>query len=987
MKIMFLHISDLHIQGCTKISITKIKKMVNSLNSFDEIDKIFVVCSGDLANAGNKKDYQSVDYFFRQLLRELKKRFSNYIEFCIVPGNHDIKINQENMIPETTLQNLYIEYEKMVDFFEFAEQNKKFITMTTAKKDVNSIVRNLGGEKKICINLINSAPFSSLKHDDKDNHYINPNNIVNIKSDADLNIVIMHHSHEWFHEDIRLVLKEKILSNDILFYGHEHSQNFFVEEYGNNGLITSKAGAFDPDDYNNNSFFNVLIYDSDINCVDIFEYSWNKKSQMFIRDSQDIKRKLHRFEKFKYSNDFTEELLKDEKCCISQNFTDYYAFPDLRKEGENGDEKICNLEVLKKIIIANKVLSISGKNDSGRTSLLKYMYLNIRKTKFSLYLTAEEMNNKKIKKIIKFALNTQIDDRHPEDKYDQLLSSDRVVFIDNFDRISNELRFELLKYLHTEFSNIIITSSDDTFVKLKDEFKDKLEFDVQNVKLNRITRKQRKEIVKNLSELHNVDYDKNMVFQIDRSIQNTPLLSMLGNTFTLNYINMTVLNGNLFSGLGKDSFSILFEQTLRRVFIECVDNDQIESYLKVLELLAYDVHLNKQELFCIELISNVISKYNENYGKKISINKFINTMTKSHIFKEVTINNFAFINKMYLAYFVAKNINFEMINNDNYSGLHYIIKNICFGINDDILLFLVYISKNMKLIKHIYNNTMNVCKDWNEFSFDERNVPLIYEIEKITNKIEKINDEDISSLQEMQIDEEVKHFENYNITCEGIYDYNEDDVKNEIKQLECLQKLIELLARGLYSFNANMVLSQQKEIVEAIYTCTNKFLYKVLIKFDQDFDDLIEYFKESSKEISVKKWRIIIINFLIFFIYGIYNKNISLCTSSQSYTVIEDYLNLDQNLNNKKLFKLIVLDNTNKNEKFNECLFEILDKVNDGCILYIIKILLINRFITRDFNSSERSRLIDKYNNMAKRDYLISKKNINMKRLQNASNI
>lgn len=59
-----------------------------------------------------------------------------------------------------------------------------------------------------------------------------------------------------------------------------------------------------------------------------------------------------------------------------------------------------------------------------------------------------------------------------------------------------------------------------------------------------------------------------MVFQIDRSIQNTPLLSMLGNTFTLNYINMTVLNGNLFSGLGKDSFSILFEQTLRRVFIE-----------------------------------------------------------------------------------------------------------------------------------------------------------------------------------------------------------------------------------------------------------------------------------------------------------------------------------------------------------------------------------------------------------------------------------
>ena len=74
MKIMFLHISDLHIQGCTKISITKIKKMVNSLNSFDEIDKIFVVCSGDLANAGNKKDYQSVDYFFRQLLRELKKK-------------------------------------------------------------------------------------------------------------------------------------------------------------------------------------------------------------------------------------------------------------------------------------------------------------------------------------------------------------------------------------------------------------------------------------------------------------------------------------------------------------------------------------------------------------------------------------------------------------------------------------------------------------------------------------------------------------------------------------------------------------------------------------------------------------------------------------------------------------------------------------------------------------------------------------------------
>lgn len=991
MKLVFIHLSDLHINEKTRISNKKIEKLADTLNTVEEISDIYIICTGDLAYSGNKNEYRNVEYFFRKLLREMKRVINDkYINIYAVPGNHDIQINSNNSFLELSKESLKLELDRMNDFFDFAKSNKKYKILSKENCDINSLNENYGNKKyKLCVNLINTAPFSSLQYDDKERHYIYPENLSKIKSDGDLNIIAMHHSYEWFNNDIRLDLKHKICTNDILFLGHEHYQDIYSEEYSNNGLIVSRAGAFDPDDYNNNSYFNMLTYDINEKYVDIVECSWNKNSQIFTIDKRKQQQIIRCFEKFKYSDEFTERILKDEKINICKNINDYFVFPDLRKEEDNQNIKITSIEALLKNIKTNRIVSISGKNDSGRTILLKHLYMSIRKDKFALYLNANDMNNKKIRKIIDTAILEQIEESHSFDKYHQLPREEKVIFIDDFDAVDEpEARFKLLKYLQQYFDNIVISSLSDAVVNLKEEIKDKFELDIKNIKINRFTKKQRDEILRKISHIHNYQFDENILVEIDRNIKNTPLLSMLGNTFTLNYLNMIVVNGNLYSNSGKENFSVLFEQTLRSSIIDHTNVNDIEAYLKVLELIGYKAHTDKQGVFNIQFVSDVISDYNDEYGKRISTTKFINKMTETCIFTEEDIDYYSFANRMYLAYFVAKNIYFEIMNFNNDTAFKMILKNICFGINGDILLFLIYISQNMQLIEYIYENTIKICEEWDEFSFDQKNISFLYRYASTPKKFEKIEDEDILEIRDAEVEEEIRHFEDYNITCEGIYDYSEDEVDKEINQLTCLMKLTELLARGLNSFNASMRMQQKLRLIEAIYTSTNKFLYKILAEFDKDFENCIDFLSESNQEADKSKIAISIVNFLTIFIYSYYYRNISLCTSSQTYDVIVKFLKfeynpkgIDEDLKNRSLFNLIVLNNTNKNDKFNRCLNEILDKAEDEVIMKIIQILLTQRFIIRDISERERSKMIDNYNNKVNKKYSINKHKVKMGRI------
>lgn len=130
MKILFLHISDLHISYQTHFSEKKIEGVANVLRKYRNIEKIFLICTGDVADTGDAGDYKVASVFFSKLISTVKKIFENqYIYLYIVPGNHDIKINY-NYNPSTddiNDENLHKELKKNGELFFLSEKEYSYI--------------------------------------------------------------------------------------------------------------------------------------------------------------------------------------------------------------------------------------------------------------------------------------------------------------------------------------------------------------------------------------------------------------------------------------------------------------------------------------------------------------------------------------------------------------------------------------------------------------------------------------------------------------------------------------------------------------------------------------------------------------------------------------------------------------------------------------------------------------------------------------------
>jgi 3',5'-cyclic AMP phosphodiesterase CpdA len=76
MKILFLHLSDLHIKDENTFPNKKIDKMINAIAEEKNIDKIFIVLSGDLAFEGIKEQYVVIKKILEKIITKLKNTYN-----------------------------------------------------------------------------------------------------------------------------------------------------------------------------------------------------------------------------------------------------------------------------------------------------------------------------------------------------------------------------------------------------------------------------------------------------------------------------------------------------------------------------------------------------------------------------------------------------------------------------------------------------------------------------------------------------------------------------------------------------------------------------------------------------------------------------------------------------------------------------------------------------------------------------------------------
>lgn len=459
---------------------------------------------------------------------------------------------------------------------------------------------------------------------------------------------------------------------------------------------------------------------------------------------------------------------------------------------------------------------------------------------------------------------------------------------------------------------------------------------------------------------------------IEVNLEHTPELKMLGNTFMIQFIYTSIRQGNLFSGT--DKFDAMFEKILKDYIIANSNESNRNLYFIILQQLAMDMHKKRLNSVPDSHIATIVESYNQEYGNKVNYIDFVKCMISSNILNKYDCNQYVFVNRLYLAYFVAKQICKEVNNDNDNTELNYVINNVCFGINGDILLFIIYMMQRTNLLFSINNQLKNITEQWSMFSFEKKNINFLMKKKNVL-AIENIDDSDIKEAHDSAVEVEKEHMELVTYEYKGIYDYDEKDISKQTNQWTSALKLLELLARGLNSFCDELPVKDKSIIIDSIYQESNRLLFNILETVDSNFQNFVDVIIKNLKK-DKEKSEDIVINYMLLFIDAFYYNICSMCASSNTmYAISEFYKKIPKTMD-IQIFELEWLSCSNKKAVFQSNLKGFLDEYKDIIVQSVIKILVIRYIFSNNMDSVERRQIINVFNKNSIANIKLSEKKI-----------
>ena len=727
MKVLFLHVSDLHVKDRTAINTTHINKICEALNVLGKFDETVFIISGDCAFSGEKSQYDLVWKLVGNIIRKFRDttNFSKKINVVVVPGNHDIDFSSRSLTAEE-LNDIYkenyydkemaSEIEKQRHFFEYANFNKCFID------------EGLYCEKNITFedftmnfNLLNSGLFSLKKDEDKGLHYL-PNHVIDKlaeKSEADVSFLVMHHAPEWFCDDIKHKL-EKIIAEkfSLCFYGHEHYlTSKSTKTDSTESTIILNGGALCENSNWNNSSFEAGLFDTQEKTYENWQFIWQSSKNMYVH-TQNLSTTLKQKNKsntFAFDTHFYDSLIKDSKKTYISDYKSRFIFPriidDLHKN------EITSFSKFKDVILSKKKILLYGNSDSGKTYLLKYLFEMFSKEKVAIYIDANKISGSKMKRIIKNAFQDIYgSDEYRYKKFEQVPKSDKILFFDNIDCIKHNDLKSFLGTIDNEFDFCVFSSKEHIELNIYARLRERIDTDNQFLKYSIAPwySDKRLELIKIIAK-EKLDSTVDFEFitnQLNNSIKAQRNYFSWNPDFITQFVEYYCNNVSQLQYNDSSVFSKVFEANIiNQIRTNISGNITVEKTLTLLSKIAYQAHKIKEYPIKETTIQDVINKYNEDYGDKISSFKFLQLIENSKIaYKHPDENEFYFQKKSYYPYFIAREVNLYYNETGDDTDVKNILNYACFGVNSDILLFLIYLTENTKIL--------NLFQDVNFYSMD-----------------------------------------------------------------------------------------------------------------------------------------------------------------------------------------------------------------------------------------------------------------------------
>lgn len=841
MNIGIIHLTDLHLSSSLNIKINDIIKAVRP--DFNNIELIFIVISGDIVDRG--KGFASAESVLKQLRLGLERFFTNKpIRFVIVPGNHDCVFDKESQLRNFVIENIHkSEFSKgdnsiintclevQNDFWNFYENvneelpNEKIVYQLTYSYD----------SYKISFNCYNTAWMSRINENVGKMIFpceIIPENIIN--KDNDFAISVFHHPISWFNPSTEPNNKKMFgdilkRTSDILLYGHEHERESFKTID-----IESEKDCLSISGEPLSKGFKALVINLENRNVQLIRYS--KNSNGFIKKSE-AKAELDKltnynreFVHLKEHNTILEKLYLPLKFEARNNvrLSEIFIFPDLDKlsrKNKRIDETYSSLNVFSE---KASIISIEGDVQSGKTSLINMLYLNlIEKNNFPLLITGKDLEKSNTERVIRSCFEEQYEDKEDAfEMYRQYEPSKKVLFIDNLHDFSkNNLDLiSKIKKLKGVFGKIIFSTNAmyGQATALKAEFED-IEFFI----LEPLGYKKRNDLIE---KYHILNESKSTATEqiILQKTKNhfDQIQTVLGNRLIPSYpvyilsILQTLLYANS-PNIEQTSLGYCYQSLIYIALVEKakVKNVDVDSYYNFLAELAFNLYETDRATFSEEYLDRFYQLYSEKYiTPSLSIIK--NNLIEANIIFENEDGEFQFKFNFIFYFLISRKI-VELINTKQGNE---IITKLCSNLSNEkdanILIFTTHHSKDDYLIDEATLSLMSPYESYTPITLkndDEYYTFIENIVSDISSNIIKGN-KDPKEVRNRRLEESDKVQSQISNNSNNIKEDVDNEMNNNlVEEMMHALKSVEIVGQIIKNRKGSIDKQKLKDIIKELY--------------------------------------------------------------------------------------------------------------------------------------------------------------------------
>ena len=861
MNLLILHLSDMHFTEDGNYDNDKVTSIVAAMNSYTQnIDHVLFIVSGDLAFSGKKKECIRVSRFFHSLKANILKRYNiQDTKFVMVPGNHDVDYDfgdrGRSGLEALERENLYEqeirdEFQKQEQFYVLARsfgcfQNKGSLYQRTLTY----------GDKRIQINLINTAIFSSLA-EDQGFHYLPERDIARLseQNDADFVFSVMHHPHHWYSAKCKKQIETALYSrSDLIFVGHEHYESDMSIKKDNSVVNIFAAGELSNKGDWSRSEFHIAVLNLDTREYTSHKYHWNEAEGIY-QEFGEIRKLILSKDRFNtygmpITEDFMNSHFNEDKHYISKSFMDYFVFPLLEeipdeRHGSSVTRDINNMPDLMEKIRQNKYILITGLLESGKTVLMRALFRELTKDYLVIYLNGADVRSDSEKTIKNAFEDVFGHDPAKYEKFRQAPKEQRVLIVDDFDAIDKAYQDSFSDYIFNAFGMVIESALEEIELDIENRLK-KWKNSLAFLKLRIApfyTDKRRQLITKIVEIIGNDGQSQENIINIlcdaltrQKSLYswNPDFIVQFTNYFYKNIGESTKNDGNIYSKVFENSLTSLIKPFAG-------EQMTVDKIFTVLDKIAYRIYTQKEYPISATKISEVIDDYNKIFDSEVNAIKFISILIKAKILKE-TDGGYLFYERNYLAYFTAREIR-QQVYDGNYDMIKHVMEYSYMNINADILLFVTYITENRKIISMLMDYAESTVNDWEEFSLSPVNIPyLIGSAQELIKPVKKGDREK----------EEQRHIEQERAETTALALANDSSIfEGESEELDFLQEmmrsisLMTILARALPSFEHLLEKDYKDKCVKLIYTMPLRIFYIWASQVDKVRSEMVQLIKD-----------------------------------------------------------------------------------------------------------------------------------------------